>query len=136
MSQPEVGWADASIDAPHSLATGPWFPCHGIGGVHRRAGGVIIARTGACDQAVVVGRFFGVQFHPAMTPEPLDGWVNVGAQYLPELGIGVAERRNLTARRAPMSAARALVAALIPASTRSHLVVVLASRLFGSVRSR
>lgn len=113
-SRAEVGWTDVHTDAPDLVPSGPWFQWHG-GRWNLPPGGVAIARTGVCDQAFVVGRrSLGVQFHPEMTPEMLDGWVgNGGAQYLQELGIDVTELRIQTVRRASAAAERAhaLVAA-------------------------
>lgn len=78
----EVGWYEIETDRPDLLEAGPWFQWH-----HDRwqapPGATVIARTPRAQQAYVLGRSMGVQFHPELTPTMLQGWLdNGGAAYL------------------------------------------------------
>jgi GMP synthase-like glutamine amidotransferase len=78
----EIGWTEVQTDEPDLVEAGPWFEWH-----HDRwvapPGARVLARTAAAEQAFVVGRSLGVQFHPELTPTMLRGWLaNGGAAYL------------------------------------------------------
>jgi GMP synthase-like glutamine amidotransferase len=69
----EIGWYEYDTDTPH-IPAGPWFTWHGDrcllpGGVTE------LARTSLCTQAFRVGSTVGVQFHPEVTRELVEGWV-------------------------------------------------------------
>ena len=75
--RPEIGWTLLQSDRPDLVEEGPWFEWH-----HDRwvlpAGVTAIASTDVAEQAFVVGRSLGVQFHPEMTPAMLEGWLSNG----------------------------------------------------------
>ena len=65
-----------------------------------------IASTEVAEQAFVVGRSLGVQFHPEMTPSMLDGWLaNGGDEHARAHGIDPESLRTETATHAETAAA-------------------------------
>lgn len=105
--RPEVGWTAVESDRPDLVPPGPWFQWHGDRWVLPE-GVEAIARTPVAEQAFVVGRSLGVQFHPELTPEMLDGWLsNGGEEHALSLGIDPEQLREQTAAAAAEAAARA-----------------------------
>lgn len=105
--RPEVGWTAVESDRPDLVPSGPWFQWHGDRWVLPE-GVEAIARTPVAEQAFVVGRSLGVQFHPELTPEMLDGWLsNGGEEHALSLGIDPEQLREQTAAAAVEAAARA-----------------------------
>lgn len=105
--RPEVGWTAVESDRPDLVPSGPWFQWHGDRWVLPE-GVEAIARTPVAEQAFVVGRSLGVQFHPELTPEMLDGWLsNGGEEHALSLGIDPEQLREQTAAAAAEAAARA-----------------------------
>jgi hypothetical protein len=85
---------------------GPWFQWH-----HDRwvapPGAEVIARTPVAQQAYTIGRSMGVQFHPELTPEQLQGWLdNGGSTYLEAHGEDAGALLDVTARTASAAQAR------------------------------
>ena len=113
--QPEVGWTTVQTSRPDLVEPGPWFQWHADrwvlpDGVRARA------RTQAAEQAFVVARSMGVQFHPELTPQMLDGWLgNGGSQHARALGLDPGQLVAETAARSAEARARArrLVAAFL-----------------------
>ena len=79
---PELGWCDVMLtDAGHAdpvLGFGPqplpafqWHSCV----ARPPQGAALLARSEACLQAFRVGAAWGVQFHPEVTREIVDGWI-------------------------------------------------------------
>lgn len=105
--RPEVGWTTISSDRPDLVGPGPWFQWHGDRWVlpdHVPA----FARTDDAEQAFVIGRSMGVQFHPELTPAMLDGWLgNGGVEHARALGIDPEALRRQTAAEAATAAGRA-----------------------------
>jgi GMP synthase-like glutamine amidotransferase len=102
----EVGWYEIDTDEPDLVESGPWFEWH-----HDRwqapPGARTIARTPAADQAFLIGRSLAVQFHPELTPEMLQGWLdNGGRGYLAEHGQDVDALLAETRRTAAEADAR------------------------------
>lgn len=103
----EIGWYELEADEPALVEPGPWFQWH-----HDRwtppPGARTIARTAlAPSQAFVLGRSLGVQFHPELTAEQLQGWYdNGGRSYLDEHGIDADALLERTRRDAEAAAAR------------------------------
>ena len=102
----EIGWTSVETDRPDLVESGPWFQWHsdrwelpdGVGA---------IARTETAEQAFVVGRSLGLQFHPELTPDQLAGWLRTGgSDYLAARGLGSEELVARTAAEAPAAAAR------------------------------
>jgi GMP synthase-like glutamine amidotransferase len=85
--RPEVGWTMISTSRPDLIEPGPWFQWHSDRWV-LPAGIPALARTLVADQAFVSGRSMGVQFHPELTSDMLDGWLrNGGRQQAASLGL-------------------------------------------------
>jgi GMP synthase-like glutamine amidotransferase len=105
--RPEIGWTTVETDRPDLVPPGPWFQWHGDRWVlppHLSA----FARTVVADQAFVVGRSLGLQFHPESTPAMLDGWLsNGGAAHARALGLDPDALRAEMAQRAAEAARRA-----------------------------
>jgi len=104
--RPEIGWTQLRTDRPELIDAGPWFEWH-----HDRwvlpAGVAAIASTEVAEQAFVVGRSLGVQFHPEMTPAMLDGWLtNGGDAQARAHGVDPDQLRAETATNAGVAAAR------------------------------
>ena len=102
----EIGWYTVESDEPGLVEPGPWFEWH-----HDRwaapPGAVRLARTARSDQAFRVGRSLGVQFHPEITPDQLQAWIdNGGLTYLEAHGLDAAALVAETARTAPDAQAR------------------------------
>lgn len=103
----EIGWYELEADEPSLVEAGPWFQWH-----HDRwtppPGARSIARTPlAPSQAFVLGRSLGVQFHPELTPEQLQGWYdNGGRLYLDDHGIDAEAMMARTERDADSAASR------------------------------
>jgi GMP synthase-like glutamine amidotransferase len=106
-SRPEVGWTAVTTSRPDLVEPGPWFQWHGDRWVLPE-GVDPIASTDLCDQAFVVGRSLGVQFHPELTPAMLEGWLgNGGDEHARALGIDPAQLVKETAENADAASARA-----------------------------
>jgi GMP synthase-like glutamine amidotransferase len=102
----EVGWIEIESDAPGLVDPGPWFQWH-----HDRwvapPGAEVIARTPIAQQAYTIGRSMGVQFHPELTPEQLQGWLdNGGSTYLEAHGEDAGALLEVTERTASAAQAR------------------------------
>ncbi len=102
----EVGWYEIESDRPDLVEPGPWFQWH-----HDRwvapPGAAVIARTAQAQQAYTIGRSMGVQFHPELTPDELQGWFdNGGTVYLDAHGLDAGALMDRTVRTASESQAR------------------------------
>ncbi len=112
---PEIGWTTVQTSRPGLIEAGPWFQWHSDrwvlpGGLHA------FARTAAAEQAFTAGRSMGVQFHPELTPQMLDGWLgNGGREHAVALGTDPDQLIAETAAGSAQAAARArrLVAAFL-----------------------
>jgi GMP synthase-like glutamine amidotransferase len=105
--RPEVGWTEVATDRPDLVPPGPWFQWHGDRWVLPE-GVDAFARTDVAEQAFVVDRSLGLQFHPELTPSMLDGWLaNGGEVHARALGLDPDQLRARTAQEAPAAAARA-----------------------------
>ncbi len=71
---PEIGWYDVTSDDESLLPGGPWFQWH-FDAFTLPPGATEIARTANASQAFVLGRALGLQFHPELDRELLDGWL-------------------------------------------------------------
>lgn len=105
--RPEVGWTVVESEEAALVEPGPWFQWHGDRWVLPERV-TAIARTAVAEQAFVVGRSFGVQFHPELTPAMLDGWLgNGGDEHARALGLDPQLLRDETAAVADAAADRA-----------------------------
>src|SRR5437660_2312846 len=73
--QPEVGWKPVQTNAPELISRGPWFMWH-TDRFTIPAGATLLARTSLCPQAFLMGPHILVQFHPEVTPELLESWMD------------------------------------------------------------
>ena len=113
--RPEIGWTTVQTSRPDLIEPGPWFQWHADRWV-LPDGVRALARTQAAEQAFVVARSMGVQFHPELTPQMLDGWLaNGGSQHARALGLDPGQLVAETAARSAEARARArrLVAAFL-----------------------
>jgi GMP synthase-like glutamine amidotransferase len=82
VSEPEIGWLDverlpAGEHDPVAAALPERFTAFQWHSYASRlpAGAIELARSAVCAQAYVLdGHAWGVQFHPEVTPDVLDGW--------------------------------------------------------------
>lgn len=82
----EIGWLPVRTRDPELIPEGPWFQWH-FDAFTSPPGSQVIATTDVGDQAYVVGRSLGVQFHPEVTPEIMESWVRAYAHELEEHGV-------------------------------------------------
>jgi GMP synthase-like glutamine amidotransferase len=78
----EVGWIDVAGDDGFA---GPWFTWH-EDVFTLPPGAAELARAASGPQAFAVGPSVGVQFHPEVTPEIVDGWLADGRDDVPDPG--------------------------------------------------
>ena len=75
--QPELGWTTIESLEPELVAPGPWFQLHQdrwwLPPLARE-----VANTAVASQAFVLGRSLGLQFHPELTPDILQAWIDSG----------------------------------------------------------
>jgi GMP synthase-like glutamine amidotransferase len=92
----EVGWYVIETDDSDVVGQGPWFQWHHDQFVPP-PGAVEIARTPVGPQAFALGRSLGLQFHPELTSETLQAWLdNGGESYMVEHGIDSAQMMRET----------------------------------------
>jgi GMP synthase-like glutamine amidotransferase len=105
--RPEVGWTLIETSRPDLIEPGPWFQWHSDRWV-LPDGIRALARTGTAEQAFTAGRSLGVQFHPELTPQMLDGWLsNGGRQQARALGLDPDQLTAETAARSGEARLRA-----------------------------
>lgn len=75
--RPEIGWHTVESDAPELIPAGPWFQWH-FDRFVVPPGAVELARSAVGPQAFRIGRALGVQFHPELTEETLQQWLDLG----------------------------------------------------------
>ena len=71
----EVGWTAIHSDDHSVIGEGPWFQYH-FDRFVVPPGATEIARNPYAPQAFVINRTLGLQFHPEITPEILDVWLD------------------------------------------------------------
>ena len=105
--RPEIGWTTVQTSRPDLIEPGPWFQWHADRWV-LPDGVRALARTEAAEQAFTAGRSMGVQFHPELTPQMLDGWLgNGGGQHARSLGLDPGQLIAETAARSAEARIRA-----------------------------
>lgn len=97
---PEIGWLELESRNGGDIPPGPWFAWHSDTftlppGAHE------LARSAAYPHAFRIGRSVGLQFHPEVTPEILEGWIRGGRDTLAR------ERLDAEAMRAQTRAGQA-----------------------------
>jgi hypothetical protein len=84
------------------VSEGPWFQWH-FDSFTVPPGATLVAENDAGPQAFVAGRHLGVQFHPEVTPEIMDGWVRTYRHELDDEGVDPDALLEETRRRAENS---------------------------------
>lgn len=97
---PEVGWHEVTSEREDLVPSGPWFQWH-YDRFTLPPGATSIARNTNTEQAFVHGRSMGLQFHPELTADILQGWLTMGGHdkalaldIVPDDLVGVTERRH------------------------------------------
>jgi GMP synthase (glutamine-hydrolysing) len=98
-AEPEIGWIPVRTHDPELVSEGPWFQWH-FDSFSTPPGARLIAETDTGPQAYVAGRHLGVQFHPEVTPEIMDGWVRTYRHELDDEGVDPEALLEETERRA------------------------------------
>jgi GMP synthase-like glutamine amidotransferase len=99
----EVGWFRLESNNHELIPEGPWFEWH-HDSFTVPPGARLIAETDVGPQAYVIGRSLGLQFHPEVTPEIVEGWVRASRDELQDEPLDLdsvleeTNRRALTAR--------------------------------------
>ena len=102
---PEFGWHEVDTDLPDAIAPGPWFEWH-YDGFTVPDGATEIARTAVSPQAFRIGRSVGTQFHPEVTTELVDRWINMDEKELRAHGVDPAVMAARTEEEAVDNRAR------------------------------
>ncbi len=84
---------------PALVPEGPWFQWH-FDTFTMPPGATLIAESDLGPQAYVAGRSLGLQFHPEVTPEIMDGWVRTYRHELDAEGVDPDALLQETQRRA------------------------------------
>ncbi|MEY3029488.1 MAG: hypothetical protein RL198_885 [Actinomycetota bacterium] len=72
--RPEIGWTNIWSSRPDLIGNGPWFQFH-YDRWQLPEGATELARTPTASQAFVFENSAGLQFHPEITAEILEGWL-------------------------------------------------------------
>lgn len=75
----EIGWTAIHSDDTLLVPSGPWFQFH-YDSWSVPEGAREIARNSAASQAFSYGRSLAVQFHPELTADTLEGWLDKGGR--------------------------------------------------------
>ena len=105
---PEIGWLELEPLDGGAVAPGPWFAWH-EDTFTLPPGAVELARSPACPHAFRIGASVGLQFHPEVTPEIVEGWVRDGRATLAANRIDAEAMRAQTRAGADAHRARAFV---------------------------
>ena len=95
----EIGWIRIKTSQPDLVAEGPWFEWH-FDTFTAPPGADVIAETDVGPQAYVAGRSLGVQFHPEVTTEIVEGWMKGSERQLNAVGVDPKALLDDTRRRA------------------------------------
>jgi GMP synthase-like glutamine amidotransferase len=98
-AESEIGWIPVRSHDPELVSEGPWFQWH-FDGFSTPPGARLVAETNAGPQVFVSGRHLGVQFHPEVTPEIMEGWVRTYRHELDDEGVDPDALLEETERRA------------------------------------
>jgi GMP synthase-like glutamine amidotransferase len=83
---PEIGWLELEPLDGRAVAPGPWFAWH-EDTFTLPPGARELARSAACPHAFEIGRSVGLQFHPEVTPEIVEGWIRGARDTLARQGV-------------------------------------------------
>jgi GMP synthase-like glutamine amidotransferase len=98
----EIGWLGVRSGDPALVGAGPWFQWH-FDTFTVPAEATTIATSPVGPQAFAHGRSFGVQFHPEVTPEIMERWVDSYRHELDETGVDPDQLLTQTDQRAEES---------------------------------
>jgi GMP synthase-like glutamine amidotransferase len=84
--QEEIGWLPVGTTRPDLVPDGPWFQWH-FDAMTPPPGATVVAENEVGAQAYVIGRSLGLQFHPEITNEIMDAWVEAYRHELDENGV-------------------------------------------------
>lgn len=104
-AEPEIGWQQVNSLDPALIWTGSWFQLH-FDVFTVPPGATEVARNSSGSQGFTCGPHLGVQFHPEITLDILQGWITRWPTLFDELGIDGAalvaetQRHQSTARQA------------------------------------
>ncbi len=96
----EIGWLPVRSNDPDLIPEGPWFQWH-FDTFTLPPGAKLIADTAVGPQAYVIGRSLGLQFHPEVTPQIMDSWVQAYRHELDGDGVDPDALLEETNRLAP-----------------------------------
>jgi GMP synthase-like glutamine amidotransferase len=82
----EIGWLSIGTRNPDLVPEGPWFQWH-FDVFTAPPGSTVLAQNEVGPQAYVIGRSLGLQFHPEVTNEIMDSWVEAYRHELDEHGV-------------------------------------------------
>lgn len=82
----EIGWLPVGTRDPGLVPDVPWFQWH-FDSFTAPPGAKVVAENHAGPQAYTIGRSLGLQFHPEVTTEIMDRWVDVYRHELDEHGV-------------------------------------------------
>lgn len=86
-AHPEIGWYQVEATAPDVVAAGPWFQWH-FDRFDLPEGATALAHGDLGPQAYRIGRHLGTQFHPEITYEVLESWLDVAERgALTDIGV-------------------------------------------------
>ncbi len=94
-SRTEIGWVQVGGQDGGPIADGPWFTWHSDV-FELPDGATLLARNGHSIQAFAHGPHLGVQFHPEVTPEIIERWLEL-AEREGVIADGDADRRRISA---------------------------------------
>lgn len=98
--RPEIGWLPVRTDDAELISEGPWLEWH-VDSFTLPPGAKLLADTEVGPQAYVIGRSLGLQFHPEVTPDIVDGWVRGYRDAGGRDGVDLDALLEETNRRAP-----------------------------------
>jgi GMP synthase-like glutamine amidotransferase len=98
----EIGWLPVRTNDPELITEGPWFQWH-FDTFTVPPGATLLAESEVGPQAYAIGRSLGLQFHPEVTPEIMEAWVNTYRHELDADGVDPDALLAETWRRAPAS---------------------------------
>lgn len=110
-SQPEIGWTSVEAVSHGGAHEGPWLNFH-FDAFTPPPEATLLGRTELAAQAYRQGKAMGVQFHPEITPEMFDTWIDYwqcseeGQRFLATAGDLPERMRAEIAEREPANRAR------------------------------
>lgn len=82
----EIGWLPVRTHDESLVPSGPWFQWH-FDSFTLPEGANLIADSDVGPQAYTIGRSLGTQFHPEVTPDIMEAWVEAYPHELEQEGV-------------------------------------------------